>query len=46
MTFEAPYTHEHYAAGIRVGSGITIFDEVASIDRGNAFVQGYLVPND
>ena len=37
--------HEHYASGIRVGSGVTIADEFAALSSGYAYVQGYLVPN-
>ena len=37
--------HEHYEAGIRVGSGVTIADAFVAIGLGSAFVQGYLVPN-
>jgi hypothetical protein len=40
------YTHEHYATGIRVGSGVTIYDNVAFFEYGTAWIQGYLVPND
>jgi len=39
------YAHEHYASGIRVGSGVTIADHDAA-SFGDAFIQGYLVPND
>lgn len=40
------YAHEHYATGIRVGSGVTIGDTLAFTSEGHAFIQGYLVPND
>lgn len=40
------YGHEHYAAGIRVGSGVTIQDLFTATSSGSAQVQGYLVPND
>jgi hypothetical protein len=40
------YTHEHYATGIRVGSGVAIYDDVAFFEYGTAYIQGYLVPND
>jgi hypothetical protein len=40
------YTHEHYATGIRVGSGVTIGDGLAFDSQGTAWIQGYLVPND
>lgn len=40
------YGHEHYTGGIRVGSGITIEDDLAAVSEGNAQIQGYLVPND
>jgi hypothetical protein len=39
------YNHEHYATGIRVGSGVTIEDLLAAIGDGQGFIQGYLVPN-
>jgi hypothetical protein len=39
------YAHEHYASGIRVGSGVTIEDFLAVVGDGFANVQGYLVPN-
>jgi len=39
------YTHEHYATGIRVGSGVEIEDFLASIGVGSSSIQGYLVPN-
>lgn len=39
------YAHEHYASGIRVGSGVTIEDLLAAVGDGFANVQGYLVPN-
>jgi hypothetical protein len=39
------YAHEHYASGIRVGSGVTIEDFLAAVGDGFANVQGYLVPN-
>jgi hypothetical protein len=38
--------HEHYASGIRVSSGVTIYDSAASAEKGYAHIQGYLVPND
>ncbi len=38
--------HEHYASGIRVSSGVTIYDSAASAGRAYAYIQGYLVPND
>lgn len=38
--------HEHYASGIRVSSGVTIYDTAASAGQGYAHIQGYLVPND
>lgn len=40
------YGHEHYATGIRVGSGVTIEDDLTAVFEGNAQIQGYLVPND
>jgi hypothetical protein len=43
------YAHEHYATGIRLGSGAQPydFDSSNSINVfGEAFIQGYLVPND
>jgi len=40
------YAHEHFATGIRVYEGVTIGDFNASQISGNAWVQGYLVPND
>ncbi len=40
------YTHEHYATGIRVGSGVTMEDLLAAIGDGEGEIQGYLVPND
>jgi hypothetical protein len=39
------YTHEHYATGIRVGSGVKIEDFLASVGAGSSSIQGYLVPN-
>lgn len=39
-------THEHYATGVRAGSGMQIEDAVARSQSGIAQVQGYLVPND
>ncbi|HXN16727.1 MAG TPA: hypothetical protein VN875_00215 [Candidatus Binatus sp.] len=38
--------HEHYASGIRVSSGVTIYDTAASHEVGYAYIQGYLVPNE
>jgi hypothetical protein len=38
--------HEHYASGIRVSSGVTIYDTAASHEVGYCYIQGYLVPND
>ena len=40
------YAHEHFASGIRVGSGLTVSDIAASTSQGYAYIQGYLVPND
>jgi hypothetical protein len=45
-TGSAPYTHEHYATGVRIGSGVTIEDSLAAVGDGFANIQGYLVPND
>jgi hypothetical protein len=45
-TGTTPYTHEHYGAGVRIGSGVTIEDLLAAIGDGFGYVQGYLVPND
>lgn len=42
----ATYAHERFATGIRVGSGATIADIRADDGTGDAFIQGYLVPND
>jgi hypothetical protein len=42
----AVYAHEHYATGIRAGSGTTIADGRADDNTGDAQIQGYLVPND
>ncbi|MFZ0639521.1 MAG: hypothetical protein WA020_12110 [Candidatus Acidiferrales bacterium] len=39
------YNHEHFATGIRIGSGVTMEDSLAAIGDGFSFVQGYLVPN-
>jgi len=40
------YAHEHYLTGIRVGSGITIADQLAAGGLASfSWVQGYLVPN-
>lgn len=44
--FGFAYLHEHFEAGIRVGSGVTLADLAAAENRGAARVQGYLVPND
>jgi hypothetical protein len=37
--------HEHYGAGIRVGSGHSILDTGSILRLGFSFVYGYLVPN-
>ena len=42
----ATYAHERFATGIRVGSGVTMADGRADDGTGDAFIQGYLVPND
>jgi hypothetical protein len=39
-------SHDHYTTGIRVASGVTIFDFDAGHGIAIAQVQGYLVPND
>lgn len=39
------YAHEHYATGLRVGSGVEMEDNTAAL-RGIAAIEGYLVPND
>lgn len=39
------YGREHYTTGIRVASGIGIFDNLAALSLGSASIQGYLVPN-
>ena len=39
------YGKEHFTAGVRVGSGVTLLDFDASAHEGNANIQGYLVPN-
>ena len=39
------YSHEHYTTGLRVGSGVTISDTLNYVGDGQAYVQGYLVPN-
>jgi hypothetical protein len=40
------FAHEHYASGIRVGSGVELQDLAAYDGFGIGHVQGYLVPND
>jgi hypothetical protein len=40
------FAHEHYVTGIRLGSEAIIYDASASQGYGEAFIQGYLVPND
>jgi hypothetical protein len=45
-TGTTPYAHEHYRAGVRIGSGVTIEDFLAAIGDGFGYLQGYLVPND
>ncbi len=39
------YDHEHFATGIRIGSGVTMEDFLGAIGNGVGYVQGYLVPN-
>jgi hypothetical protein len=40
------YVHEHFVAGVRIGSGVTPVDVQAINNTGFGLVQGYLVPND
>jgi hypothetical protein len=40
------WVYEHYTTGFRVGSGVTLADELAATNSAYSFVQGYLVPND
>lgn len=42
----AAAAHEHYATGIRVGSGVTLEDAIAENSQGGSSILGYLVPND
>jgi hypothetical protein len=39
------YRADHFTAGVRVASGMTIFDGNASNGYGYSAIQGYLVPN-
>lgn len=39
------YGREHFTTGIRVASGLTIYDNLSSLSVGSAALQGYLVPN-
>jgi hypothetical protein len=39
------YGREHFTTGIRVASGIEIFDNLSGTSLGSAALQGYLVPN-
>jgi len=40
------FVHEHYATGIRIGSGVGLGDSAAASFGSVARLQGYLVPND
>jgi hypothetical protein len=40
------FANEHYTTGIRVASGVTLGDELATTTNTGSLVQGYLVPND
>jgi hypothetical protein len=39
------YGREHFTTGIRVASGIEVFDNLSALSLGSAALQGYLVPN-
>ena len=39
------YGREHFTTGIRVASGVIVYDNLAGLSIGSAALQGYLVPN-
>ena len=39
------YAHEHYATGVRVGSGVALVDYNGIRGCGSGYIQGYLVAN-